>query len=67
GLPGDYLQRYRERINALTAEDIQRVANQYIKPDSAAIVIVGDAAAVMDQIQPYSTNIELYDTHGKRK
>jgi zinc protease len=67
GLPGDYLQRYRERVNALTAEDIQRVANQYIKPDRAAIVIVGDAATVMDQIQPYSQNIELYDTGGKRK
>ena len=67
GLPDDYLQRYRDRINAVTAEDIQRVANQHLTPDRAAIVIVGDAAAVMDQIKPYSQNIELYDTNGKRK
>jgi zinc protease len=67
GLPGDYLERYRERVNALAAADIQRVANKYIRPDRAAIVIVGDAAAVTDQIQPFSQNIELYDTTGKRK
>jgi zinc protease len=67
GLPEDYLQRYRERVNALTAADIQRVANQHITPDRSAIVIVGDAAAVMDQITPYAQNIELYDTNGKRK
>jgi zinc protease len=67
GLPDDYLQHYRERVGAVTAEDIQRVANRYIKPEAAAIVIVGDAAAVMNQIEPYSQDIELYDTGGKRK
>jgi zinc protease len=67
GLPGDYLQHYRERVSAVTAEDIQRAAKQYITTESAAIVIVGDAAAVMDQIEPYSQNIELYDTNGKPK
>jgi zinc protease len=67
GLPDDYLQHYRERISTVTAQDIQRVANRYIMPDRAAIVIVGDAAAVMNQIEPYAQNIELYDTGGKRK
>jgi zinc protease len=67
GLPDDYLQHYRERVNAVTAADIQRVANQYLTPDIAAIVIVGDAAAILDQIEPYSQNIELFDTSGKAK
>lgn len=67
GLPADYLQTYRERVSSVTAEDIQRVANKYIMPERVAIIIVGDAAAIMDQVEPYSQKIELYDTTGKRK
>jgi hypothetical protein len=67
GLPADYLQTYRERVQAVTAADIQRVANQNVLPDKAAIVIVGDAAAIADQIKPYAQTVELYDTSGKRK
>jgi zinc protease len=67
GLPADYLQTYRDRVQAITAADIQRVANQNVLPDKAAIVIVGDAAAISDQIKPYAQTVELYDTSGKRK
>lgn len=67
GLPADYLQTYREHVNAVTAADAQRVARQYVMPDKTAVVIVGDAAAIMDQIKPYSQTIEIYDTTGQRK
>jgi zinc protease len=67
GLPADYLQTYRERVNAVAATDIRRVANQNLTPDKVAIVIVGDAAAINDQIKSYAPTIELYDTSGKRK
>jgi predicted Zn-dependent peptidase len=66
-LPDDYLQTYRDRINAVTAEDIQRVAQKYIGPDEAVIVVVGDAAETREQVAPYSEAIELYDTEGNRK
>jgi zinc protease len=66
-LPDDFLKTYREQVNAVTTEDIQRVAQKYVTPDRAAIVIVGDAAQVTDQIKPYSEEIEIYDTEGKRK
>ncbi|MBD0370617.1 MAG: insulinase family protein [Pyrinomonadaceae bacterium] len=66
-LPADYLQTYRDRINAITAADVQRVARQYVQPDKAAIVIVGDAAAIMEQVKPYAQTIEVYDISGKRK
>ncbi len=67
GLPADYLQTYRDRINSVTAADIQRVARQYIQPDKAAIVIVGDASVIMDQVKPYAQAIEIYDIAGNRK
>ena len=66
-LPNDYLDTYRDRIQAVTVEEIQRVAQKYIKPDEAALVVVGDGASVLDQMKPYCEDIEVYNTAGKRK
>jgi zinc protease len=44
-LPDDELARYRQRIEAVTAEDIQAVASANVRPDEAQIVLVGDADA----------------------
>jgi zinc protease len=67
GLPDDYLQTYRDRVNAVTAADVQRVAHKYVTTDKVAIVIVGDVAEIMEQIKPYAKTIEIYDADGKRK
>lgn len=66
-LPDDYLQTYRDHVNAVTMADVQRVAQKYVTTDKVAIVIVGDAAAIMDQIKPYASKIEIYDAAGKPK
>ncbi len=66
-LPDDYLSYYRDRVQAVTIDEIQRVAQKYVKPDEAAVIVVGDGAAVLDQIKPYCEDIELYNTFGKRK
>ncbi len=67
GLPDNYLETYRDHIQAVTTEDLQKVAARYIKPEEAAIVVVGDGAAILEQVKPYSETIELYNTAGKRK
>jgi zinc protease len=64
-LPADYLQTYREKVNAVTLEDVERVAQKYISPDKIAVVIVGDAAGILPQIKPYAAKIEVFDTEGK--
>jgi zinc protease len=46
GLPMDYYNSYVQRVMAVTAADVQRVANRYIRPDRAVIVVVGDRATV---------------------
>lgn len=66
-LPEDFLKTYRDQVNAVTTEDIQRVAQKYVRPDRAAIVIVGDANEVGEQVKTYSEDIEIYDTDGNRK
>ena len=66
GLADDYLEIYRNRIQAVTIEEIQDVATRYVRPDEAAIVIVGDGAELNDQVKPYADEIEFYNTAGKK-
>ena len=51
GLPVEEIQTYRERLNAVTVNDIQRVAKQYLQPDRLSVVLVGNVAAFKDQLR----------------
>ncbi|HET9832001.1 MAG TPA: pitrilysin family protein [Vicinamibacterales bacterium] len=51
GLPVGDLQNFRERVNAVTVDDIQRVAKLYLKPDRLSVVLVGNAAEFKNQLQ----------------
>ena len=42
GRPRDYFKTYRDKIKAVTKAQVQAVAQKYIRPDRAAIMIVGD-------------------------
>lgn len=46
GRPADYLERYRERLAAVGAEDVRRVAHEHLRPDDLTILIVGPAEKV---------------------
>jgi zinc protease len=50
GLPLEELQNYRERVNAVTVDDIQRVARAYLRPDRLSVVLVGNAKAFASQL-----------------
>jgi zinc protease len=67
GLPHDYLDRYRDEVDAVSADEVRRVAAEYIKPDKIAMVIVGDAMEILPQVREYAANIELFDKEGNQK
>lgn len=67
GLPDDYLQTYRQNIEAVTAEDVRRVAQKHVQPDRVAIIMVGDAPQMLEQVKPYTENIEIFDNEGNLK
>jgi len=46
GLPEDYYQQFARAVNAVTKDDVVRVAQKYIDPDHLAILIVGDRAKI---------------------
>lgn len=53
-LGDDYLARYTDRVRAVTAVDVARVAREYLHPDRMALVVVGDRAQVEDPIRRLS-------------
>ena len=65
GLPDDYLQTYRQQVQDVKIDQIQRVANEYVRPEEAAIIVVGDGDEIMRQVEPFAEKIETYNTSGE--
>ncbi len=42
GRDRDYWETYREKVNAVTAEDVLRVAKEHLRPDRVVIMVVGN-------------------------
>lgn len=53
GLPDDYLNKYVERVYAVTPQGVQRMAQKAIQDDKATIVVVGDRKMIEEQIKPF--------------
>ena len=63
-LPEDFYEKYIEKINAVTAEDIMRVANKYILPDQERIVVVGKGAEILPSLEKLKIPIFYFDKYG---
>ena len=50
-LPLSEIPTFRERVQAVTPDDVQRVAQAYIRPDRLSIVLVGNARAFVSQLR----------------
>lgn len=55
-LPEDFYKNFIANINAVTKEDIKRVANKYFKTDKARIVLVGKASEVLENLEKMQLN-----------
>ncbi len=56
GLNDDFYETYLEKINAVTDEDIQRVAQKYLKADQLQIVIAGKGSDVVENLEKIEIN-----------
>jgi zinc protease len=63
-LPADYWDTYPQKISALTADDVQRVAQKYIDLEHLQIIAVGDAAKTRDVLAKYG-KLQISDADGK--
>ena len=64
-MPEDYLETYRQRVRALTAEDVLATARRYLDSKNAQIVVVGDQSVIGEQAALFG-EVETYDAHGNR-
>jgi len=64
-LPADYYTTYLKKLSEVTVDDIKAVAEKYIKPDNAYIVVVGDKS-VATTLAPFSADgkVKFYDNFG---
>jgi zinc protease len=62
-LPDDYLETYRERIHALTADDVLAAARHHFDSAHAQIIVVGDPAEIGEQAALFGPVTE-YDAGG---
>lgn len=62
-LPENYLDTYRERIRALTADDVLAAARRHFDSANAQIVLVGDQAQIAAQAALFGP-VTSYDAHG---
>jgi zinc protease len=65
-LPIDFYENYIQKINAVTADDILRVANKYFLADNTRMIIVGKAADVLPNLEKLKIPISYFDKYGKQ-
>jgi zinc protease len=53
GLGENYLKTYVAKVNAVTPAVVQKMAQDYIKPEEMTIVVVGDKAKIADQLTAF--------------
>lgn len=62
-LPKDFYRTYLTRINAVTKEDIQRVANKYFNDKNTRVVIVGKGAQILPSLSRLNLPVKQYDKY----
>jgi predicted Zn-dependent peptidase len=63
-LPLEHVFGFRERIRAVTRDDVKRVGQQYLPPERLQVVVVGDAAKLIDNLEKIGP-VSLFDTAGR--
>lgn len=65
-LPADYYEKYLERLQNVTPDEVQAMAQKYIRPDNAHILVVGNKEDVADRLKPFAADgkVNFYDIYG---
>ena len=59
----DFYETYLEKINAVTAEDVKRVANKYFKIANTRIIVVGKGSDVVENLEKVGFPINYFDKY----
>lgn len=65
-LPKNFYTTYLQKINAVTADDVKRVANKYMKPENARIIVVGKGSDVIENLEKTGIPLMYYDKYANK-
>ena len=60
-LPADFYTTFLEKINAVTKEDVKRVANKYFNGSNARFIVVGKGSDVIGNLEKTGIPIKYFD------
>lgn len=65
-LPENYYEQYLANLQKVTADQVLAMAQKYIRPDQAHILVVGNKDDVADRLKQFSPSgkLNFYDTYG---
>jgi predicted Zn-dependent peptidase len=64
-LPDDYLKTYPEKLKSITADDVRKAAQKYIKPYECLVFIEGKVEDIKGTLEKFG-EVEYYTSDGKR-
>ena len=65
GFPDDYFSSHVARLEAVTIEDVHRVAAEHVDPEQLSIVVVGDRATIEEPLRELGLPIVHLDHEGQ--
>lgn len=66
GLPDDFYDTYRERVRAVTTEQVLEVARAHLQVSALQMLVVGDADSVQEPLETLGFGTaSVYDTRGE--
>jgi zinc protease len=67
GLPVDFYTTYRERLAAVTPEDVRTVATNRLTPNNVIVVVAGDLSKIEAPIRARNLGtVEVWDVNGNK-
>lgn len=63
-LPETFYENYLDKLNAVTIDDVERVAQKYFSLDNARIIVTGKALDVLPNLEKLPYTINYFDKEG---
>jgi predicted Zn-dependent peptidase len=65
-LPADFYKTYLQKFNAVTADDILRVAQKYMDYDHLRVIIVGNGSQILEGLKKLGYPVNLFDKYAEQ-
>ncbi|MDY6782141.1 MAG: pitrilysin family protein [Cyanobacteriota bacterium] len=59
--PKDFIFQYQRAVKSVTAEDVQRVANQYLRPEQILTLVVGSQGEIQPPLSILDATVRVVD------